>query len=135
MIENFVSGIKEKISKVADAAREVASTIKDILGFSEPDEGPLSNFHTFAPDMMDLFIKGVKDNTQKLQDQIEKSFDFGNAIINANVSASSGMQQTGNMVPITMNIYGTEGQNVRELADLVSDRLLHQIGQTGAVYA
>lgn len=135
LLNNFIEGIKEKISKLKDTCIEVAKTVKDLLGFSEPEEGPLSNFHTYAPDMMNLFIKGIRDNTQKLQDQVAKSFDFGDAVINTNISGSSDIQRTGSMIPITMNIYGTEGQDVRELADLVSDRLLHQIGQTGAVYA
>ncbi|MCM1561338.1 MAG: phage tail tape measure protein, partial [Butyrivibrio sp.] len=33
---------------------------------SEPDEGPLSNFHTFMPDMIGLLGKGIKDNLGKL---------------------------------------------------------------------
>ena len=136
MIDSFIKGIKDRISKVKEAASDIASTIKDVLGFSEPEEGPLSNFHTFAPDMMDLFIKGVKDNTQKLQDQIEKSFDFGDAIIEANAEATKG--RTGaynNSISIPITIYGAEGQNVKELADYVSDRILHEINRTGAVYA
>jgi TP901 family phage tail tape measure protein len=76
MIDSFVSGIKDRIAKVGEAAREIASTVKSYLGFSEPEEGPLSNFHTFAPDMMQLFAKGIKDNEDVVRDQISKSFDF-----------------------------------------------------------
>lgn len=136
MIDSFIKGIKDRISKVKEAASDIASAVKDVLGFSEPEEGPLSNFHTFAPDMMNLFIKGVKDNTQKLQDQIEKSFDFGDAIIEANADATKG--RTGaynNSISIPITIYGAEGQNVKELADYVSERILHEINRTGAVYA
>ena len=135
LIENFVGGIKDKISKVKETAENIAGTIKDILGFSEPEEGPLSNFHTFAPDMMDLFIKGIKDNTKKLQDQVMDSFNFGDAIMNASVGAVGNANGAISGASITMNVYGAEGQDVKELADLVSDRLMHQIGQTGAVYA
>ena len=76
LIENFVKGIKEKIGRLKEACKEVAEKIKDILGFSEPKEGPLSNFHTYAPDMMKLFAKGIKDNEGLVQKQIEQSFDF-----------------------------------------------------------
>lgn len=62
MIDSFVKGIKEKIANVKQAASDIAQSIKNILGFSEPEEGPLSNFHTFAPDMMDLFAKGIEEN-------------------------------------------------------------------------
>lgn len=59
LIDNFVNGIKNTIGKVKDAVSNVAKTVKDFLGFSEPDKGPLSNFHTYAPDMVQLFAKGI----------------------------------------------------------------------------
>ena len=62
MIDNFISGIKEKWEKLKSTVTDLASTIKSLLGFSEPEAGPLSNFHTFAPDMMELFSKGIRDN-------------------------------------------------------------------------
>lgn len=68
LIHNFVSGITGSIQAVKDAVGRVAGAVKDFLGFSEPDEGPLSNFHTFAPDMVDLFAKGMEDNKNKLAD-------------------------------------------------------------------
>lgn len=89
MIDNFVSGIKSKISAVISAVSGVASTVKSFLGFSEPEKGPLSNFHTYAPDMMNLFIKGIRDNEKKLTDQIEKTFDFGERTITAGISYGS----------------------------------------------
>lgn len=62
LLQNFIDGIKSKISALGDAVKSVADKVKDFLGFSEPDEGPLSNFHTFAPDMIDLFAKGIREN-------------------------------------------------------------------------
>ena len=62
LISNFVAGIWANIQSVIDAAINIGNTIQDYIGFSEPDKGPLSNFHTFAPDMMELFASGIKDN-------------------------------------------------------------------------
>lgn len=62
MIQNFINGIKEKWEHLKSTVTDLASTIKSLLGFSEPEAGPLSNFHTFAPDMMMLFAKGIRDN-------------------------------------------------------------------------
>lgn len=76
MIDSFIQGIKDRIAKVGEAAREVANTVKDILGFSEPKKGPLSDFHTYAPDMMELFAQGVKQNEGIVQKQLKQSFDF-----------------------------------------------------------
>lgn len=81
LIDNFVSGIKSAIGKVKDAVFGIASIVKDFLGFSEPEKGPLSNFHTYAPDMMALFAQGIRENEKLLTDQIEKSFDFGKTTI------------------------------------------------------
>ena len=89
LIDNFIGGIKEKIQHLKDTVSSVAQAIKDFLGFSEPEKGPLSNFHTYAPDMMNLFIKGIRDNEKKLTDQIEKTFDFGERTITAGISYGS----------------------------------------------
>lgn len=62
LISNFVSGIWDNIQSVVDAAVDIGNSIRDYIGFSEPDKGPLSKFHTFAPDMMELFASGIKDN-------------------------------------------------------------------------
>lgn len=98
LIMNFVNGIKSKISAVTDAVKNVAGKVKDFLGFSEPDEGPLSNFHTYAPDMMKLFAQGVKENTDIVTDQIAKSFDFEQPIVDVtNTDTSATMNRDTNM--------------------------------------
>lgn len=81
LIDNFVRGIKSKISAVTSAVSGIASKVKSFLGFSEPEEGPLSNFHTYAPDMMKLFAQGIKDNEKVVTDQIAKSFNFETATV------------------------------------------------------
>lgn len=87
MIENFVDGIKSVGSWVTDGVAAVGQGIADFLGFSEPDKGPLSNFHTYAPDMMALFAEGIRDNTDLITDQISDSFNIGSDI-NAAVSST-----------------------------------------------
>jgi len=76
LLENFISGISSKIQAVKDMVSNVANTVRDFIGFSEPKKGPLSNFHTFAPDMMNLFIKGIRDNEDALQNAVAGAFDF-----------------------------------------------------------
>lgn len=67
MLSNFAAGLRSGMDAVINWVRSLAQKIKDFLGFSEPDEGPLSNFHTFAPDMIDLYIQGIKKNMPKLE--------------------------------------------------------------------
>ena len=94
LIDNFVQGIKSKISAVTSAVSGIASTVKNFLGFSEPEEGPLSNFHTYAPDMMKLFAQGIKDNEKVVTDQIAKSFNFETATVSFE-SSGVGMSSAG----------------------------------------
>lgn len=130
MIDNFVSGIKSKISAVTSAVSGIASTVKSFLGFSEPEKGPLSNFHTFAPDMMNLFIKGIRDNEKKLTDQIEKTFDFGERTITSGISYGSygdgGFPNSGrygaSQVSVVQNIYS----EAKTAADLMQEALYQQ---------
>lgn len=71
LIANFVQGIRNKFGDVKKALSDLGSLIKGLIGFSEPEEGPLSNFHTFAPDMMDLFTKGIDDNVGQVENSVE----------------------------------------------------------------
>lgn len=84
LITNFWNGIKSKLSWLWDGVKGIAQGIANFLGFSEPKEGPLSNFHTFAPDMMELFMKGINDNKDRLTDTVADAFDFGGLITEPN---------------------------------------------------
>lgn len=67
LIDNFVDGITSVAHKVKDKVTSIAGDIADRLGFSEPEVGPLSNFHTFAPDMIDLWNEGIEKNLGSVQ--------------------------------------------------------------------
>ena len=62
MIQNFIDGIMSKFESLKSSVKQCAQAVKNFLGFSEPEEGPLSNFHTFAPDMMKLYAEGITEN-------------------------------------------------------------------------
>ena len=127
LIANFVQGIKNKVSAVTDAVKGVANKVKGFLGFSEPEEGPLSNFHTFAPDMVELFVKGIRDNEHLITDQIAKSFDFGNDIVDMNINTSSGFANgigTNNTFgAVSINIYPQDGDSAEDIAEKVMYRI------------
>ena len=62
LIDNFIDGIRDAWRSGIDFIEGIADDVADFIGFSEPEKGPLSNFHTFAPDMMALFAKGIREN-------------------------------------------------------------------------
>ncbi len=124
LIQNFINGILEKWNALKETVKNVANTVKEFLGFSEPEKGPLSNFHTYAPDMMDLFMKGIEDNKQKLQDTVASAFNFQPLITAPEVGASDGTigQQTWNI-----NIY----QPMESAADVA--RAIREESQYGLI--
>ena len=132
LVNGFIGGIKSMIGSVASAASELASTVAGYLHFSEPDVGPLSDFHTYAPDMMQEFAKGIRNNERVITDQIAKSFDFGDSMINPVIN-SSGM--VGGGTNITMNVYGAQGQDMREFANYVISILDQRVNRRQRVWA
>lgn len=70
LLQNFIDGIREKWDHLKQTVSSVAQTVKGYLHFSVPDVGPLKDFGSYAPDMMDLYAKGIKDNTGKVEDTV-----------------------------------------------------------------
>jgi hypothetical protein len=55
------------IGALVDTIANVASTVADYLHFSEPDKGPLSNFHTWMPDMMKQMAEQIEGGRYQVQ--------------------------------------------------------------------
>lgn len=72
LVGNIVNGIKGKINDVRNAVSEVANNIRAYLHFTEPDIGPLSDFHTYMPDMINLMKQGIERNMGSLIDSVEE---------------------------------------------------------------
>lgn len=103
LVQNFISGITGMIGKVKDAVGSVASAVKSFLGFSEPEDGPLSNFHTYAPDMIDLFTKGIYDNMNQVK---QASSDLAAAIRPAMPEDDNAIAISGNVATATAGMGG-----------------------------
>lgn len=125
MIENFISGIKEKVGALTEEIAATADEIAAYLGFSEPEKGSLSDFHTFAPDMMDLFTKGIRDNIP----EVRKAAEDMAAAVAQPVNAST---LTFN---IANTINGAPGQNINDLAIAVDRRITTSVAQRRSAWA
>jgi phage-related protein len=111
LIDNFISGIKSKIGDLKDTVSGIASTVKDFIGFSEPDEGPLSNFHTYAPDMMELFAQGIKDNENLITDQFNASLGKINTSAVDMPAPAPSVSASGGGNTININVEGMQISN------------------------
>lgn len=126
LILNFVNGIKSKIQAVVDTVKNVAGKVKDFLGFSEPKDGPLSNFHTFAPDMMKLFTQGIYDNINLIDNAVES---VGEAI----TDGLANPDYSGEIVGMTnASAYGTMNTGSADMAQVI-DLLTQLVNKDGVV--
>ena len=131
IIDGIVDGIWSGIGRIQDAAAEIAGTISGFLGFSEPEVGPLSDFHTYMPDMIGLLVKGMDAGASSIERAAANlaggiySGITGGATSQAGARADvSGGTSIGG---IHMVVNGAQGQDVSALADIVTDRIMRQI--------
>ena len=61
MISGIANGIRNAIGYVTSAVSSVADKIKSFLHFSRPDEGPLAEYESWMPDM----VNGLSDSLEK----------------------------------------------------------------------
>lgn len=100
IIQGICDGIWAGISWVAEAASGIASEIKKFIGFSEPEEGPLSNFHTYMPDMIDLMTTGIRAGRTKVREAMSEL--SGDVSANASLHVLSSMQRAASVAPQTL---------------------------------
>ena len=128
LMVNFANGIARGVTWVWDEVWDLVNWIDDMIGFSEPDKGPLSRFHTYGPDMMKLLASGIRDNAYLVKDAIGDV----SGLIAGDVSGAT--NNSYNYGPMSINVYGAEGQDVRELARVIEDRINTRINRQEAVF-
>lgn len=69
-IEGFKRGILGRIKSLFSAITSIPKKIRKLLHFSRPDEGPLRDYETWMPDMMDGLSKGIRENSYKVEDEV-----------------------------------------------------------------
>lgn len=70
-IEGFKRGILGRIKSLFSAITSIPKKIRKLLHFSRPDEGPLRDYETWMPDMMDGLSKGIRENSYKVEDEVK----------------------------------------------------------------
>ena len=131
LVDNFVDGITSHWKSGVEEIKSIASDIADYIGFSEPEKGPLSNFHTFAPDMMNLFMKGIEDNEDALRRQIASSFDLEADIKESAYSKPQGMSMGG--IPLGYGSLQTSANSEQTIVIQIDGetfgKFVHKYGQ------
>lgn len=77
MVYDWGQDLSKNFGKGASDSTDIENAIQDKLdwihrnmGFSVPEEGVLSDFDTYAPDMMQLFAKGINENAYLVENEI-----------------------------------------------------------------
>lgn len=92
MIHGIANGIRSAIHHVTSAVSSVADKIKSFLHFSRPDEGPLAEYESWMPDMVEGLSDSLAKASPKLINQTEAlASGMSDAFnVNGNISASGG---------------------------------------------
>lgn len=139
IIDGIADGIRGAIGKVTSAVSGVANKIRSFLHFSEPDVGPLSDFHTYMPDMMSGLAGGIKAGIPMLQKAAGLAAGAISGGLNGTITTdgivgassgsyySEGSGNTTNYGATTINVYGAPGQDTETLADKVAEVIFDRV--------
>lgn len=126
MVTNFTDGMNTAVTnKLVPALQGMAQTVSDYVQFSEPKKGPLSNFHTSAPDMIDLFAKGLKDSKNTLVRAVSDTFDIMD-VVGRNISPA---EYTFSDVVSTHSVSARSALDRQNDTDRKMDAILSLLGQ------
>lgn len=136
MIKNFIEGIKRKASDLGKAIKNLAKDyIAKFLHFSVPDAGPLADADTWMPDFVDLMATGLEKSAPLMQSAVEDFAGGMSATITANGTNGTLLGgSTYNGGAVTINVYGAEGQNINDLANVIAQKFEAMSARKRAVY-
>lgn len=92
MVRGIANGIRSAIGHVTSAVSSVANKIKSFLHFSRPDEGPLAEYESWMPDMVEGLSESLRKASPELISQTEALASGMSDAFNANggISTSGG---------------------------------------------
>lgn len=131
IIDGIVDGIRNAIGRIRNVMSDVASTIASFIHFSEPDEGPLSNFHTYMPDMMRQIAQGI----EKGKPQIEKAMESMTSAMVPSLAGTSTSSVDNSTNSVSINVYGAPGQDINELANVIEQHITDNVIRRGVAFA
>ena len=128
MVQGIIDGIQSKIEAVKAKISELAGLISSYIHFSEPDVGPLSDFHTYMPDMMDELVNGITQGMPRVAAAM-------NGLTQSMLpQMPSGQLAAATTNEVTINVYGAQGQNIGALADEIEQRIAENVMRRGVAF-
>lgn len=122
-IQGFVDGIRSMISSVIDAVKGIANTVADWLHFSRPEKGPLREYESWMPDMIDGMVSGIKANEYKLSNAV-------GSMTSGVAGASAGTLNA----TYNMTVNGVAGQDINALSDIIMRKIQSATERKGSIW-
>ena len=139
MMVGYANSITKYSTLVKDAADNAAAKVHKVLGFSEPEEGPLSDFHTYGPDMMKLLAQGINSSAwmvmqaaQGVAGNLKASLE--STTLTATLDQKSIPLGTGVTLNIT-NFNNYSDSDIRELTNEIMQTAAQFAARKGAAFA
>lgn len=89
MIQGFINGVNSVKNTLTNTVKKVAGSIRSFLHFSRPDEGPLRDYETWMPDMVEGLSRTLTDALPILDNAVEGVSDtIANNLKNASLDYS-----------------------------------------------
>lgn len=133
LISNFGAGIAEYAKGVWEEVKGFAEGIWRLLHFSEPEEGPLKDFNSWAPDMMKQYAAGIRNNAFRVQEAAEAAATGVEVGLSA---VGEGAQQNAyNYGGISLIVNQQPGQSTEALVDEIMFRIQDAVDARKAVFA
>ena len=134
-ISNMVDWVVDKVSGFANS---IVSTVKKAFGIASPSKVFAQIGGFLAEGLDEGFTDGmedVKDDMLSASDGLTASMTAEVMAYGANASTLSGNETTYNGGSVTINVYGAEGQNVNDLAEIIAVKIGDMTRRKGSVYA
>ena len=134
-ISNMVDFV---LDKVTGFANNIVSTVKKAFGIASPSKVFAEIGGFLAEGLDDGFNDGMEDVREDMlnaTDGLTTSMTAEVSAYGSNASAFSGDATTINGGNVTINVYGAEGQNVNDLAEVIAIKLENMTRRKGSVYA
>ena len=132
-LKNFGSAIKDMLLSLAKSA---FNSVKNFFGIHSPSRLMANEIGKYIPLGMAVGIEANSDSVISAMDELGAlTLDSAElSVIKPLDNAYMGVGTNVAMGGININVYGAEGQSVRELAEEISDLLMNQIYNRKAVF-
>ena len=139
LAQNYANGIVANTPQVTTAASQLAKKVHEYIGFSEPEKGPLSDFHTYGPDMMALLASGIRSSEwEVLQAAQGVASTLRDTLQGTTLTAQLDQKSIPLGTGVTLNIANFNNysdSDIRELTNEIMETAAAFAARKGAVFA